>query len=121
MQITVGKVLLLMPSGFEHEAEYQIEFDPEFEALLEGERRKQEEVAKAIKPLPSSGFAGLLKRKQFIFGINKRERDRLGAESPAFTPGRLGGAPALAPPSEGTPGRTGFLSLSFPSGKPVLD
>jgi len=43
----------------------------------------------AIKPLLSSGFAGLLKRKQFIFGINKWEKDRLGMESPTFTPGEL--------------------------------
>lgn len=33
--------------SFESEAEYQIEFDPKFEASLEGKRRKRKEVVKA--------------------------------------------------------------------------
>lgn len=72
----------------------------------------------APKLLPSSGFAGLWKRKQFIFGINKRERNKLAAESPMFTTDKLGFAPPLAPASKGTSGCVGFLSLCFPSGKP---
>lgn len=58
----------------------------------------------ALKPFLSSGFPGLLKRKQFILRINKRERDKLAAESPMLTPVELGCAPTLAPASEGTPG-----------------
>ena len=69
----------------------------------EGNKRRLLKL-EAIKLLPLSGFAGLLKRKQFIFGINKRKRDKLAAESPVFMPGELGCAPAHAPASKGTPG-----------------
>lgn len=84
----------------------KIGFDPKLK-LCWKERKGNKKILlklEALKLLPSSGFAGLWKRKQFIFGINKRERNRLAAESPMFTAGKLGFAPPLAPASKGTPG-----------------
>lgn len=95
----------------------KIGFDPKLKLCWrESKRNKKMLKLEAIKLLPSSGFAGLWKRKQFIFGINKRERNRLAAESPMFTADKLGCAPPPVRASKETPGCVGFLSL-FPFGK----
>lgn len=84
----------------------KIGFDPKLELCWRESKGNKKMLLKleALKLLPSSGFAGLWKRKQFIFGINKRKRNRLAAESPMFAPDKLGCAPSLAPASKGAPG-----------------
>lgn len=107
MQTTVGKArcYCLCCAVLNAKWNIKIGFDPKLRLCWrESKRNKKMLKLEAMKLPPSSGFAGLWKRKQFIFGINKRERNKLAAESPMFTADKLGCAPPLAPASKETPG-----------------
>lgn len=77
--MTVGKAAALCCAVVNAKFNIKLGLTPNLELCWRESKGIKKRLLKleAIKLLPSSVFAGLLKGKQFIFGINKKEGDRL--------------------------------------------